>query len=420
MPEALYPRRAMAVVGASMDSFRAVVLQGARQVGKSTLAQAVADARGATGVSLDDVQYRSQAHEDPSSFVAQLGVPVVIDEVQRGGDPVVLAIKQQLDASRAKGQYLLTGSSNFLTTPMLSESLAGRIDLITLWPLSVGETADGTDELIERAFDGAEALLAHRGSTLTREDYLALACRGGYPEALTLPERARRRWYLRYLDTVLRREVVQATDLRRFDALQRLARTMIATTGAELVTTRLAGAIGVDRATIDTYEAWLETTFLLHRLPAWSRNAAARTVRRPKIHVSDTGLAAAVLGKDSASLARRVDPMTGPLMESFVIAELAKQIAWSDVDASLYHLRETSGLEIDAVVEAADGRVVAVEVKTATTVRQDDAAHLARLRERLDGIGSDFVAGIVLHTGHRRTSLGDRLVALPIAVLWTG
>ncbi len=90
------------------------------------------------------------------------------------------------------------------------------------------------------------------------------------------------------------------------------------------------------------------------------------------------------------------------------------------MDASLYHLRETSGLEIDAVVEAADGRVVAVEVKTATTVRQDDAAHLARLRERLDGIGSDFVAGIVLHTGHRRTSLGDRLVALPIADLWTG
>jgi uncharacterized protein len=419
MASNLIARRALDVAAESLTGFRAIVLQGARQVGKSTLAGLLAERLGAPLVSLDRAEDLEAARSDPALFLETIGQPAVIDEIQRAGDPLILALKQRLDASRAAGQYVLTGSTNFLTSPMISESLAGRIHLISLWPLSVGERSGGADAFIARAFLGVEALLEHRGATPTRPDYLQLICAGGYPEPLTFTDRTRRRWFEQYLETVLRREVEAAADIRRFDALRAMARLLIGTTGSELVVSRLAARLGIDRATAEVYEPWIETTFLVHRLPAWGRNVTARAVQRPKLHATDTGLAAAVLGKDPAALARLNDPSVGPLVESFAIAEIAKQLTFAELSARLHHLRDRDGNEIDAVIEAADGRVVAIEVKAATLARADDAATMARLRDRLDAVGGDFVAGVVLHTGDRRVGLGDRLAGLPIADLWT-
>jgi predicted AAA+ superfamily ATPase len=396
-----------------------VVIQGARQVGKSTLAHIVAGELAAPMVTLDREEDLSAARDDPTLFLDALGTPAVIDEVQRGGDPLILALKQRLDQSRAAGQYVLTGSTNFLTTPTISESLAGRIDLITLWPLSMGELTGGTDDFVDRSFEGASALVGHRASTPTRPEYLELICRGGYPEPQQLSDRARRRWFERYLETVLRREVETAADLRRFDALLAMARLLMINTGSELVISGLSSDLGIDRGTAEVYEPWIETTFLVHRLPAWGRKVASKIVRRPKLHVCDTGLAAAIMGKGSDALGRLNDPSVGALVESFVIAEIAKQLTWSGVSARLHHLRDRDGLEVDAVIEAADGRVVAVEVKSSTVARSGDAAPMASLRDKLDRVGHDFVAGVVFHTGDRRVTLGDRLVGLPIADLWT-
>lgn len=415
----LVPRRATDLVLDMLGSFRGVVVQGARQVGKSTLAGLVADRLGAPVVTLDDEAERLAAIDDPGLFLDSLGVPAVIDEIQRVGDPLVLAIKQRLDRSRRAGQYVLTGSTNFLSTPGISESLAGRIDLITLWPLSMGELHGGADAFVDRAFGGVEALLGHRGATPDRGDYLEMVVGGGYPEIQGFPPRHRRRWFERYLETVLRREVEAAADLRRFDALLAMARLLIANTGGELVTVDLARRLGIDRGTAETYEPWLETTFLVHRLPAWGRKVSSKVVRRPRLHVVDTGLAAGLIGSDAAALARRHDPSVGPLIESFVIAEIAKQLTWSDTSARLHHLRESGGLEVDAVLERSDGRIVAIEVKASTVARPADAAPMAVLRDRLDRLGDDFVAGVVLHTGAQRSRLGDRLVGLPIADLWT-
>lgn len=302
---------------------------------------------------------------------------------------------------------------------MISESLAGRIDLVTLWPLAMGELTGGTDAFVDRAYDGAAGLLAHRGATPARREYLELVCRGGYPEVQRLGDRARRRWFERYLETVLRREVESAADLRRVDALHAMARMLLSTTGSELVIARLAGALGIDRATAEAYEPWIETTFLVHRLPAWSRKVASKIIRRPKLHACDTGLAAAVMGKGPDALARLNDPSVGPLVESFAIAEIAKQLTWSNTSARMHHLRDRDGWEVDAILESSDGRVVAVEVKASTVPRAADAGAMVRVRDRLDGLGGDFVVGVVLHTGDRRVALGDRLVGLPIADLWT-
>lgn len=415
----LIPRRALGTATESLQTFRAVVVQGARQVGKSTLAELLADDLGALVVTLDRAEDLQAAVDDPMLFLEGMGIPAVIDEVQRGGDGLVLAIKQRLDQDRSRGQYVLTGSTNFLTTPALSESLAGRIDLVTLWPLSMGELLGGADDLVDRAFRDFDALRKHTGSTPTRTDYLKLLCQGGYPEAQELADSRRPRWHEAYLETVLRREVESATDLRRFDALHDLARLLLSITGSELVVSRLADDLGIDRSTVQVYEPWVETTFLVHRLPVWGRKVANKTIRRPKLHACDTGLAAAIMGKGPDALARRNDPSIGPLVESFVIAEIAKQLTWSGVRARLHHLRDRDGLEVDAIVEASDGRIVAVEVKASTLARRGDAAPMAWLRDKLDRVGDDFVGGIVFHTGDRRVPLGDRLIGLPVADLWT-
>lgn len=419
MKQDLVPRRSMEAAARSLTGFRAVVIQGARQVGKTTLADLLADRIGAAFVTLDREEDLSAASDDPSLFLDTLNTPAVIDEVQRGGDPLILAIKQKLDRSPTPGQYVLTGSTNFLTTPAISESLAGRIDLMTLWPLSMGEIHNGPDDLIDRAFDDPTSLVRHQGATPSRDDYLHLLCAGGYPEPQRLDSRNRRRWFERYLETVLRREVETATDLRRFDALVAMARLLLATTGSELVMSRLAERVGINSATAETYEPWIETAFLVHRLPAWSRKVASKIVHRPKLHACDTGLAAAIIGKDPAALARLNDPSVGPLIESFVITELAKQLTWSKAPGRLHHFRDRDGLEIDAVIETTDGRIIAIEIKSTTVPRTADAKPVATLRDRLDRVGEDFTVGIVFHTGNRRVGLGDRLVGLPIADLWT-
>lgn len=138
-----------------------------------------------------------------------------------------------------------------------------------------------------------------------------------------------------------------------------------------------------------------------------------------QIHACDTGLAAAIVGKTPSGLDRRSDTSTGPLMESFVAAELAKQLTWSSTSARLHHYRDRDQYEIDLIVEAADGRVVAVEVKSSTVARASDTRAIARMRDRLDQVGDDFVAGVVFHAGTTRTTLGDGLAGLPIADSWT-
>jgi hypothetical protein len=415
----LFARRVLPSTLESLSAFRAVVLQGARQVGKSTTAGLLARHLSAGVASLDREEDLRAAVEDPRAFLDGLGTPAVVDEVQRAGDRLILAIKQRLDASREPGQYVLTGSTNFLTTPAISESLAGRIDIVTLWPLSMGEVLGGTDAFIDRAFAGPTELMGHRGDTPPRDGYLELVCQGGFPEPMRLSGRSRRRWFDQYLETVLRREVESIADLRRFDALLAMARLLTANTGSELVPGHLAKELNLDRGTVATYEPWLETTFLIHRLPAWSRRVASRVTHRPKLHVCDTGLATAILGKAPGALTRVTDPSVGALVESFAIAELAKQSTWADTPVRLHHLRDSDGHEVDAVLEAADGRVVAVEIKASSVPRTDDARPMAVLRDRLDRVGDDFVAGVVLHTGDRRVPLGDRLVGLPLADLWT-
>lgn len=412
------PRRLAPLIRESLDTFRAVVLHGPRQSGKTTLARSVAASTGGDYVSLDLALNRDAAAADPHTFVEQLAPPVVIDEIQRVGEPLVLAIKALVDEDPRPGRALLTGSTNFLTVPQISETLAGRVDIQTLWPFSESELRRTAGTFLDRLFTEPEGLTSVRTETPTRDSYLELVCRGGFPEAIGLAPRARRRWFDQYVQTVIDREIRAVADIRRAELLRDLARLFAARTSQVHVTQQVARTVGADRATIEVHRAWLQTVFLVRSVPAWSRNIASRVTHHSKLAMVDTGLAAALCGKDPAALRNVTDPMTGPLLETFVVNDLQKSLGWSDVPARLSHYRESSGVEVDIVLETPDGRVCALEVKSTVSPRPADASGIAALRRRLDRAGGTFVHGVVLHTGPRRFQFDDRVSALPIADIW--
>ncbi len=395
-----------------------VLIHGSRQVGKTTLAQMANQRLGGTFVTLDDPAMLEAARRDPVGFVTQ-PAPLVIDEIQRAGDPVVTAIKRAVDLDPTPGRFMITGSTNFLTVPTVSESLAGRLAIIDLWPFSQGELArSGPETFVNLAFEHPEPLRTGPVGTTTRDDYLEAICKGGYPAVINLGSRQRRGWYRDYLRTVIQRDIVELADIRRAESITPVLTTVAALTGQQLNMARLARGAGVDPRTAAGYLSWLATVFLVHRLPMWSRNLSTKQAKSAKLYVADTGLAAHLTGKDPAALARPADTSVGGLVETFVVNELAKQLTWNQPDARLHHFRDHRGPEIDVILESLDGRVVAIEVKAAISPGPGTARWLAWLRDRLDSLGDDFVHGYVLHTGPSRASLGDRLTLLPIDALW--
>lgn len=409
------PRAALPLVHEYLRTFRVVVVTGARQVGKSTLARALVEARRGTLVDLDDAQTLEAVLRDPNAVLSNLRGPVVIDEFQRAGDGLLRAVKQIVDRANRPGRFLLTGSTRFLTVPTLSESLAGRAGIVELWPLSQAEFLGRADVWIDRAFSGVDALRDLRPAPASRAAIAAAVCRGGYPEIRAASARARGRWVDAYLETVTQRDALEITRVHRPVELLRLARMLAARTAQELVVTDFARDLGLNRGTLENHLALLEALHLWHRVPAWSTNLTSKVAKHAKAHMVDSGIAAHLVGADAASLATGSHPALGPLLESFVAGELARQATWSSPRVTLQHFRDRSGTEIDFVLEASDGRVVAVEVKASAVVHGQDVRALELIRGRAR---DRFVQGVVLYQGEQTYPFGDRITVQPISALW--
>lgn len=397
---------------------RVVFLNGPRQAGKTTLLEQLHAVLGGSFRSLDVDRERAAAREDPEDYLATAPRPVFIDEVQRAGDPLILAIKVMVDRDRRPGQFFLSGSTRFLTVPTISESLAGRVAILDLWPLSVAERAGAAPDLIPQLFDQPRRLLEIQPAAVSRHEYIRLACTGGFPEVQQrLVGAPRSRWFSDYLRTVTQRDIRELRRVEQMDRLPRLLRYLAAITAQELNVTEVARAIGVDDSTIRSDLALLETVYLIHRVPAWSRNLTTKVKHRPKIHLVDSGFAAWLRGESADALARPGNARVGSLLETFVVNELLKLRGAADLQAELYHFRDRDGREIDCILETPDGRVVAIEVKAASTVDIRDVRQLALARDRL---GDQFLAGVVFYTGPRPLPFGDRVMVLPISLLWGG
>jgi uncharacterized protein len=405
------PRHTASAITDALADTRVVLVNGARQAGKSTLVRAVAGERTAEWRDLDLPQDRQSALEDPVGFVSFGGL-MVIDEIQRAPE-LLLAIKAKVDAAPDPGQFLLTGSSRLLGLRDLPDTLPGRMETSELWPFSQGEIDGTSDSFVDTAFRlGPE--LRHE-SAVTRADYSDRLVRGGLPEAVARTDPRRRGRFLdAYVQNLIDRDVRQLTEIERAPQLATLIRLLAARSGQLVAPGSLESELQISRPTVARYMRLMEEVFLIKRIPGWSRNLGTRATAAPKLIFVDSGIAARLLALESHALRRPGAPF-GPLLESFVLSELARQLTWSRQLADLYHYRDHNKIEVDGILENRHGQVIGIEVKAASTIRSEDFNGLRQLNARL---GDDFIAGIVLHTGNATLPFGPKLRAVPASAIW--
>jgi predicted AAA+ superfamily ATPase len=409
----LLNRRATGTVLEALEWSPVVLVEGPRQAGKSVLVRELVGAtRPADYVTLDDAVVLAAAHESPQDFVFGLPDPVVIDEVQRAPE-IFLPIKLSVDRDRRPGRFTLTGSANVLLLPRLSDSLAGRMRIVTLWPLSQAEI-DGTPaRLLDTVF--ADGPIPHFEGADTRPGIAERIVRGGFPEAVALPAGAARDGWMRaYTTTLLERDVRELAAIGERVALPRLLRLLASRSGTLLNVADLARSTGIARATLDRYLALFQQTFAVRFVPAWAGDVARRLVKSPKVLLTDSGLAANLMGLDAVRLLEDPDRL-GPMLETFVGGEILKQIATREGRVELMHYRDGQGNEVDWVLEDSRGRLVGVEVKSTASPSGRDFKGLRSFAAR---VGDRFHRGIVLHTGTTAVQMGEGMWALPVDALW--
>jgi len=407
-------RNILPAVKAALADTPVVLLHGARQVGKTTLVHAIADGRPRREYkTLDEGSELSAALADPEGFLRGLTSPMVLDEVQRAPE-LFRAIKAAVDRNRTAGRFLMTGSANIMLLPRLSESLAGRIEVITLWPFSQGEIEGTVESFIDKIFSASR--LQWQAPKGKSRPLIERIVRGGFPEPMIRSDVARRRaWYSSYLETTLRRDVRDLANIDSLLELPRLLSLISHRTSGLLNFADLSRGIAIPQTTLKRYFTLLQASFLVVTLPAWATNRGSRQTKASKIFISDTGLASYLLGADFDTI-RADGRIRGMLVENFVAMELIKQIGWSKTRPSAHHFRSASGNEVDFVLEDQAGRIVGIEVKSSKSVAADDFRGLRVLR---DIAGKKFLRGIILHDGDATVHFDQTFVSAPISALWS-
>jgi len=406
---ALIPRLAARRVAGALEDTPAVMVTGPRQSGKTTLVRDFAG-RNRAYVTLDDDTVLAGVRGDPAGFLRSLD-RAVIDEVQRAPE-LLRAIKRSIDDDRRPGRFLLTGSANVLALPRVSESLAGRMEVVKLLPLSQVEVRGGKPSFLSAAFAGRIARPSHR---LSGNDLLNTVLTGGYPEMLrrkTLPRR--QAWAREYLRAILQRDVRDIAGVEKLDGMSRLFRTLAHHSGRLVNFAQAGGRIGLDEKTVSKYVAIFEQLFIVRRVEPWLRNRLKRLVKTSKLHFLDSGLLAATLGATAPRIAKD-RTILGPLLEAFVFSEVLKQAEWLGDECMIHHYRDKDQDEVDVVVESHEGALVGVEVKAAATVGPAD---FKGLRKLADACGDDFKFGAVLYDGDQVVPFGERMFAAPVSCLW--
>lgn len=408
----LRKRHIMPEIEAALQDTRVILIAGARQVGKSTVAEMALSQRSeAIRLTLDDAQTVAAAREDPTGFVQHSGI-MLIDEVQRVPE-LFLAIKAAVDRSRRPGQFLLTGSANIFTLPKVADALPGRMEIINLWPFSQGEIEGQFDSFVDWVFN--ESGPTRLSTNLSKIDYIERAVRGGFPDVVSRTDKRRRdAWFESYISTLIERDMRDLADIAHSNALPRLLKLLAARSAQPLSIRNLATDVDLAPNTLSRYVDLLESAFIITRLPGWETSKTTRATRVPKIFIRDSGLLCHLLGGDSTALMHQLGD-AGPVLETFVSMEVARQLEWSTTRATIHHYRNRDGIEIDAILEASNGRIVGIEVKASSTLRARDFAGLHHVAKRT---GDRFHAGIVFYTGPDALPFGHRMWGLPISALW--
>lgn len=409
----IYTRNISQNILKSLKNNPVVLINGARQVGKSTLVEElIKEGYKADYISLDDHTILFASSNDPYGFLDKYEHSLAIDEVQRNPE-IFVAIKRIVDRRKKSGQFLLTGSANVLTIPKVSESLAGRMILHTLWPLSQGELKGKKEKFIDWAFK--EKKLPSVKKAMKQSDLINLIVNGGYPRSLVAEDQKdRKEWMRSYVDTILQRDIRSLANIEGLRDMPHVLSILAERIGNLINLADISRMTKLNQVTLKRYYTLLQMVFLITEVPAWFVNRDKRLSKTPKVYLNDTGLACYFKQITNEDLLNDRNQM-GALLENFVVMELKKQITWHDISPNIYHFRTQAGSEVDVVLEGQNKKIVGIEIKSSTKVDQSDLRGLVKLKEMA---GDKFTKGIILYTGEYPIFLGDQFYALPINSLW--
>lgn len=395
----------------ALKSRRVVLLAGARQCGKTTLAKQLA-IESVIYRTLDDLTLRQLALSDPMGFVKPSGNMQIIDEIQRAPD-LLSAIKLVVDENNQAGQYFLTGSANIQSLPGVQESLAGRISKVRLRPLTQGELLGSQPTFIENAFQQHFPIL--KNHSYDRSMLLHLALRGGFPEAIQLDKKERQHWYKDYIAALLERDLQDITRIHRLTAMQQLVSILAAWSSKFMDISAIGAGLSIRRPTLESYINALKALYLIETVQPWTHTDYDRVGKQTKLYMTDSGLMAAILRMHHEKVELDAD-RSGKLIETFLFNELAAEIDAKNGMYELFHYRDREQREIDFLIEREDQALLGIEIKAGSTISTADFKHLRWFKDHLAKT-RPFV-GIVLYSGNHIGSMGDHLWAVPFGVLW--
>ena len=406
----MYARYAKSRIEEALTDTRVVLISGPRQSGKTTLAMDIA-AEEIPFFTLDDATVLAAANDDPVGFLRGLD-RAVIDEIQRAPD-LLLSIKTEVDRDQSPGRFLLTGSANLMTIPRVADSLAGRMEVVKLLPLSQSEIVGKKSTFLDNAFAGT---VPTAEDAVLGEDLIKIVLAGGYPEAITRNRWNRKQdWYHSYVDAIVQRDVRDIAQIEQLGVMPKLLN-VLAEHASQLVNySKVGSAVNLNHVTTQKYVRIFESLFLVHTLQPWFTNKLKRLTKSPKLHFLDAGLLAALRGISTDVVQKNKTPF-GPILETFVFSELMKIATWSEQRCSFSHFRDKDKNEVDIVIENRRGDVIGVEVKSSATVSTGDFSGMRKLAE---ACGDKFIHGFVLYDHDRTVPFADNMSAVPLSSLWS-
>lgn len=404
----------------SLKHFPVALLMGSRQVGKSTLAQALIESSWrATYLTLDDRALLDAALRDPDGFIRGAPTPAVIDEVQRAPD-LMRAIKRVVDRDRKPGQYLLTGSANVLTLSSVSESLAGRVALHTLYPLGWPELlGKPKPTILKDLFEAASSReLIKKFLKYPKKDNKAQIIKGiftgGYPPpVLMTSEQARSQWFSSYRQTYLERDLLNVKLIEHLPDFNRLLSLVAFRTGRLMNLSDLSRETGIPFTTLRRYMHLLEVTFQIYLLRPYFTHLGKRLVKTPKIYFGDTGMALHLMGIDEWSVLEKQGHI-GPIVETWAATEILKLMSITDLRFQLYFWRTQTGREVDFLIERG-GKLAAIEVKWSQRIDESD---ITSLKQCAEDFKDRLLFSVIIYSGTEIIPIAPQIAAIPFPVFF--
>lgn len=395
-----------------LQHFPALLITGARQVGKSTLALSLGIENYLT---LDDISTYQSAKTDPKGFIKTLETPVVIDEVQRAPE-IFIAIKEAIDQDRSPGRFILTGSSNLQGFRNLSDSLAGRVGIVDLYALSLSEIQQSPFSLIDHLFT-EKPFEGNKVSTELSEALPDAMISGGFPEVQHLPNaKTRLLWFSSYIRTYIERDLHDVSPVRNLDSFMRFYLALALRSGALLNKADIGRDCQIDNKSLDHYISILNNTYQILQLKPYFNNQMKRLVKMPKVYMLDSGILCHLLKLNSASDLQNTEKR-GAVYETFVLSELVKAASYADQPIDLSFYRTNDGREIDFILDNGKALIL-IEVKSAYSVVESDFKHI---RHFIDKHPAKVAQGIVFYSGDQLLPLGQHegvpLWAVPLAFM---